>query len=185
MHRVRALKLSRATGCCGGRARAPGATDGRARRSRAGRGAATRAALAEALLALHRRASRRHADADRRDRWQAAEAIARRSVIAVNRAGRLRKLQAAFVEGRRTLKLVFRAVERQPILAVARHHPQIGEGDFDILLADTEKAADADDRRFEMAVLLDDQIGEITDLLLVRIVDALVIDVGCEPLRRR
>lgn len=83
------------------------------------------------------------------------------------------------------LQLVFGAIEDKPILSIARRYLEILEGDRNVLLSNAKEPADADDCGCDVAIAIDNEIGDISNLVFAGIVDVGFVDFGGEPTARR
>src|ERR1700730_12776540 len=88
------------------------------------------------------------------------------------------------VKARKHFQFVLGAIEGEPMLAVALRDLQLVEGNHDVLLANANEAADADDRG-RNGVAIDDKIGDIANLVSGLIINIRLIDVGGEQMARR
>src|SRR4030095_15355715 len=89
-------------------------------------------------------------------------------------------LISAAVEGiaGRVIERLFGRVHDQVALAVLLCQLERVEGNRDVFFAGAQNAADAADNGFYLAVLVDEQIVDVADLVILVIVDALVVVVA-------
>jgi hypothetical protein len=67
------------------------------------------------------------------------------------------------VEFRCVPKLVLRRADINPRPAILRHHLELAHRPCDVLLSDSEKAADADDQAFDLAIAFDEDVLNLAD----------------------
>jgi hypothetical protein len=89
-------------------------------------------------------------------------------------------LLSAAIKGiaRRVIERLFGGVHHQVALAVLLCQLERAEGNRDVLFAGAKKAADANDGGAYLAVLVDQQIVDVADLVILVIVDALIVVVA-------
>src|SRR4029434_7043278 len=88
-------------------------------------------------------------------------------------------LAAIVLEALGTLEgIVVRVHDQVPFIVIFVRNLDSIEGNSDVLFAEPKKAADADDERGHLAVAIDKHVHDLADLVVLRIIDALLVPMG-------